>query len=232
MENTIKLCGQIASSAASSQSNQLLEIRKIAIAIIAFGTSCFEDFSCDEADMNILEKIRYLQACVTGFAQGAGLSLDMIFHAQYLKATAGLKQDLEFLVRFHEVMADRGSKNVPNVRVGPSGSGPIYGRLNKVAHPSSLQAIGDVLASIKGDLSFYPIRKETLEMELLISHVWMCAGFAEATIELVDLIAEQIPDCPEKSEILRESEMSFDLLYQFAEELAASEQPAGIQIVP
>jgi hypothetical protein len=99
-----------------------------------------------------------------------------------MKAAVVLKQDIELLARFHELANDRTLRRTPNVACGPDGSGQVYGKLNEVAHPSSLEAMGTVLASLDGNLSILPVRKVDIEAVLFHWHGWTCVEFARATV--------------------------------------------------
>jgi hypothetical protein len=73
---------------------------------------------------------------------------ELISEGQYVKAAGTLKQDLEVLARIGETI--QGVERVgrtPNVRYAPAGAGPLYGQLNKVAHPSDPTLIATLLGT-------------------------------------------------------------------------------------
>ena len=135
------------------------------------------------------------------------------------------KQDLELLARFNELVDDRASKRTPNVAFAPVGSGQIYGRLNETAHPSCLQAVGSVLATMDGDISVLPVRKNQIEYTLIYWNIWICSGFAEAATQMLDILAGYVQDTPARSKTLSDCAKSHEHLQKLAEALnAASSQ--------
>ena len=223
MERVIKLIGRQGASIGKAQSKTLLQFRRMAIGIIAVAIESFEDFV---GERGIDEKLAFLVACISGFAQGAWISPDLIFQAQYMKATAVMKQDLELLARFHEVSIERNLRRTPNVAFAPDGSGPIYGKLNETAHPSCLQAVGDVLATLEGEISVLPVRKDQIEYVLVYWHIWICAGFAEAAGQLLSLLADSVPGSPHRSEILNANDLTMNHLTLLAKKIS-EEAPAS-----
>jgi hypothetical protein len=217
MEEAIKACGL--KNTAEAERRTFLEFREMAIGIIAVATESFEDFI---EEPGIDSKLMYLVACIAGFAQGARLSLDLILQAQYMKATAVMKQDLELLARFHELVDDRVSKRTPNVAFAPEGSGQIYGRLNETAHPSCLQAVGSVLATMDGDISVLPLRKTQIEYTLIYWHIWICSGFAEAATQTLDILADHVQNTQSRSKTLSDCYKSHEHLQKLAEALSAA----------
>jgi hypothetical protein len=217
MEEAFKAYGR--KDTAQAERRTFLKFREMAIGIIAVAIESFEDFT---EEPGIDAKVMYLEACIVGFAQGAWLSLDLILRAQYMKATAVMKQDLELLARFHELADDRALKRTPNVAFAPVGSGQIYGKLNETAHPSCLEAIGSVLTTMDGNISVLPVRKKQIEYTLIYWHIWICSGFAEAATQMLDVLAGYVQDTPARSKILSDCDKSHEHLHELAEALSAA----------
>jgi hypothetical protein len=86
---------------------------------------------------------------LAAFIQGVGATESLVSEGQYVKATAALKQDMEILVRIHETEAGVAKPGkTPQMKYLPAvGARPIYGELNKVAHPSNIDLLQTLLGS-------------------------------------------------------------------------------------
>src|SRR5258708_5343696 len=113
------------------------ECRQLAIGIVAIALSYMSDLT---ENMSFDPKLTYCLGCTVAFAQGAVISSSLISQSHYMKAAAALKQDVELLARFHEVVQDRAVEGkTPQMSGLPEEGRRAYGELNKLAHPSNLE---------------------------------------------------------------------------------------------
>ncbi len=140
----------------------------------------------------VLERnLDYCLTCLCAFAQGAPVSNELILQGQYMKAAAAVKQDVELLAQFYEVVEGRAKpRKTPNVKSDAVDMGRMYGALNKIAHPSNFSEMHSVLSSARGDMPIHPVRIEQTEVSLSKMHAWICVQFAIAAIELLELVAD------------------------------------------
>jgi hypothetical protein len=124
--------------------------------------------------------------------QGVGVAEELISEGQYVKAAGTLKQDLEVLARIGETI--QGVERVgrtPNVRYAPAGAGPLYGQLNKVAHPSDPTLIATLLGTtIDGaahGVTYVPAFAKETAVALYEVHVWL---LLEGCREVMRLLAD------------------------------------------
>jgi len=216
LEATIGLSSEACKSERSTIRALASECREIAVGIIAITLSHIDDLLVDTP---FQEEISYFAACIYGFAQGAPVSSSLILHGQYMRAAAVLKQDVELLARLHEIWQGRHLTKMPNVGCGPEGMGRLYGELNKVAHPSSLDAMFSVLGSQKGSWSIFPLHNELTESALFHWHVWLCTEVARAAISLFSALIDAGPDAPEAKANLESCIKTFDSLCEIGKAL-------------
>ena len=130
------------------------------------------------------------------FVQGIPVTESLISEGQYIKATAVLKQDYEFLTRMREINAGAAKTGkTPNVKHAPEGSQKFYSDLNKVAHPSNPTLIAQLLrVEQAGDaigLSHIPHYFGPTSNSLYELHVWL---LLEITREAILLFLELYKD--------------------------------------
>lgn len=128
---------------------------------------------------------------LASFFQGAGATERLLMEGQYVKAAAALKQDLEILARIGEVLAGAAKQGKqPNVKYAP-GTGPMYGQLNDVAHPSNVELLELLLdqAAVEGGagVSPIPIFNEETAVALYELHVYL---LTELSRELMRVMLE------------------------------------------
>ena len=137
---------------------------------------------------------------LTVFAQGMTATETLISEGQYIKATAALKQDYEILTRIYAVrdgVAKPGEG--PYVNHAPRGSQPFYGDLNKVAHPSNLDLLQNLMRELhKGEvhgISSVPEFNPTAACSLYELHVWLILEIAREYIRLsIELYGDGEPE--------------------------------------
>jgi hypothetical protein len=220
METATAQVGKILRGQAEATYGQsALECRKLALGLLAIGIDLMPD-ETRESEPN--KNLAYYHACVAAFLQGAGVSERLISEGQYVKATAALKQDYELLARIYEAEAGCAVEGVqPNVRHAPSGSQRHYGELNKVAHPSNLDALMSVISLPTGGLSILPVFVRTTAISLYKFHLWMCCEMVRLVLCLVITLRGEDDAalvCEEQYEFLQERVARFLVENASAEE--------------
>jgi len=184
----------------------------LAIGIIAIAHSYISDFT---ENMPSDPKLTYCLACTVAFAQGAIISSSLIAQSQYMKAAAVLKQDIELLARFHEIVQDCAVEGkTPQMSRLPEGGCRPYGELNKIAHPSNLEEMHSVLSFPSGDFSILPIYNEKTESALHQVHAWNCVEISRAATELLASLIEVCPTNPGAETGLEACIATFEHLFQ------------------
>jgi hypothetical protein len=179
------------------------ECRNLAVGILAITHSSMEDLL---GNTPVDPQLAYCLACTVAFAQGAAISGSLIAQAQYMKAAAVLKQDIELLARFREVVegcAVRG--RTPQMSSVPEWARRAYGELNKIAHPSNFEEMHSVLSFPDGNFSILPLRQPETEAALSRVHVWNCIEISRAAVELLALLIETRPTNPQADAALEAS---------------------------
>lgn len=84
---------------------------------------------------------------IASFLQGLPATETLISEGQYVKAAAALKQDMEVIARIGETIAGRARRGqTPQMKHFPAaGARRFYGELNKVAHPSDIDLLEELL---------------------------------------------------------------------------------------
>src|SRR5450759_2822162 len=87
-----------------------------------------------KTDESVSNRLVLLAAAV----QSAGATEDLISEGQYFKAATALKQDMEVIVRIHEIIAGHANPGgTPQLKyLQTAGAKRFYGELNDLAHPS------------------------------------------------------------------------------------------------
>lgn len=79
---------------------------------------------------------------IASFVQGSQVSKELILDGQYIKASATLKQDFEFLTRLKGIDSGVNKSGVqPSVKNAPEGLRFIYGQVNDIAHISKVDIL-------------------------------------------------------------------------------------------
>ncbi|MBN8609155.1 MAG: hypothetical protein J0L92_01120 [Deltaproteobacteria bacterium] len=167
---------------------------------------------------------------IGGFAQGVAVTERLISEGQYLKATAALKQDYEFVAALGTTVRGTSKRGKPPHAKGvPSGASWIYGKLNEIAHPSKMEVLAAVLETwdaggVRG-LSPVPEFKRDTAVALYEVHVFLLLAVLVATI---NLFRETHPD---DHELLAEARLAKSFAEKHAK-LAGFVTPPPVQDSP
>jgi hypothetical protein len=160
-------------------------------------------------------KLTYCLACTVGFAQGAKISSLLIAQSQYMKAAAVLKQDIELVARFHELIQDRAVEGrTAQMPCLPEEGRRSYGELNKIAHPSNFEEMHYLLSVPAGGFSISPIHNERIESVFYQVHLWNCVQISRAATELLGLLIDGRPHDPETEIGFEACMATFEHLFQ------------------
>jgi hypothetical protein len=222
LEAAVEMSGRIHQQESPTDPAAILECRDLAVGILAITHSAMGDIlKCSPLDPQIV----YCLACTVAFAQGAVISSSLIAQAQYMKAAAALKQDIELLARIREIVAGRAVPGrTPQVSFVPEWARRAYGELNKIAHPSNFEEMHSVLSFLNGDFSILPLRHPETESALYLVHVWNCIEISQTAVELLAILLDMRPAKPEAKTILEASLTVLSRVFEKANQIAP--QPA------
>lgn len=203
LEQALELEGSILAVGASvrEQSKQayghsLLDARLSLMAVCAVLLKAY-----DGKPGNTSQEISDRLTLIAAFVQGVPTTETMISEGQYVKAAAALKQDMEILVRIHETIAGAAKAGkTPQMKFLPAvGARPIYGELNKVAHPSNVELIQVLLAGGEPSpgaigVAVTPAFSAGTAVALYELHVYL---LREVTGELIRLFSEMYDESDE-----------------------------------
>lgn len=135
---------------------------------------------------------------ISTYIQGFGVTEDLIFAGQYTKASALIKQEYEILARINEIKKNKAKiGETPNVKFAPKGSQRIYGKLNKISHPSNPNIISGLLrhyndGAING-VNVIPKFDKSYSLELYKSHLYIAFEITkESILILTELYGDKI----------------------------------------
>jgi hypothetical protein len=158
---------------------------------------------------------------IATYFQGCETTGRLIAEGQHAKAAAALKQDFEILTRIREIDAGSAKQGqTPHMRHAPSGSAPLYGELNKVAHPSNESLLHRHLEQVVTDdirgVSPVPTFRENTALNEFKLHCWLCYSMCHASVlVLLENYGEADPwvvDCLNRFVLLQDSGFALGLL--------------------
>ncbi len=145
------------------------------------------------------EKNSNLLLLISAFYQSSYYIEDLISEGQYVKATAGIKQDYEILARIGTINNGLDKYGiVPNVKSLPEQVRRYYGELNDVAHISKSDLLDELLlVHDEGEItavSPIPAFNENIAKNLYELHIYLMVSVIQQQIILFKSMYEDADD--------------------------------------